>query len=127
MTDDYELVISALGHYSERLRKLLTDPEIITIATESLKKDLLVEAKLADGIKEKVKDNEVIIDPGTDATILEPAENKRIAESALKCYLNDLNSSKNLVRTKLGVLPKLDFLDSEINHCTEFTRRGMKL
>lgn len=90
------------------------------VSNDALKNDLSIEAKLSDEIKEKVHKGEVIIDPTTDAAILDIDENKRIIIDAVNCYRNDLNKSKNLIRSKLGVMQKFDFVDKEVLGCDNF-------
>lgn len=120
-SNDYRLIESALNHYSQRLRYMVTDPEMIRIISKIVQTDLDKEAKNTDEIKDRVKKRDIYSDPDAEISIFSEEEVKKIVTNAFKSYLYDLTESKNLIIKKLGgSSPKLEFTNKEISYCTNF-------
>ena len=118
---DYRLIESALNHYSQRLRFMGADPEMIRIISKIMQTDLDKEAKNTDEIKDRVKKRDIYSDPDAEITIFSEEEVKKIVTNAFKSYLYDLTESKNLIIKKLGgSSPNFEFVNKEITPCINF-------
>lgn len=106
MTERAELMRRALEHYANRLSALQDDQEI-KLGNSMLKDDLNTNASnalmMANSLRNPILLNIVISDY------------YEIADSALTCYIRDLEESKKVVSARLGgAKPKMKNIDIEI-------------
>jgi hypothetical protein len=115
------LMRSAVTHYTEKLRKLLDDPELNSDSIHYLKKDLLDEKEFAEKVKLRLQkegyewESEIGRKPA-----LEFEDERKVIVSALQSYLNDLQQSKKMLIEKLGTTPNLEKLHHELNYCSKY-------
>ena len=115
------LMRSAVTHYTEKLRKLLDDPELNSDAIHYLKKDLLDEKEFAEKVKLRLQkegyewDSEIGKKPA-----LEFEDERKVIVSAMQSYLKFLQKSKEEVIEKLGTTPNLEKLHHEVKYCSEY-------
>src|SRR5687767_3932798 len=102
VSEKYRVTESALMYYSERLRKLLDDPEIIQFTTSPVKDDLLKEIMCVEVLRNQVKTEvfQIQTDIGK-IRLLDVEENKRIALDAIKFYHKHLKTAKDMIRKAL--------------------------
>jgi hypothetical protein len=90
-----KLMLSALTHYSEKLRRCLDEPELSPYKTHHLKQDLLNEMIFAEKVRIKLNDEGYLWNSEHGPRhVLEFDVERRLIVSALQSYLNDLQQSK---------------------------------
>ena len=115
------LMLSAVTHYTEKLKRLLDDPESNPYDIHYLKQDLLNEKSYAEKVKLRLQkegyewDSEIGKRP-----VLEFEDERKVIVSALQSYLNDLQQSKKALIEKLGTTPNLERIHHELNYCGEY-------
>lgn len=116
-----ELMLSALTHYTEKLRTIMVDPELGQYRTDYLKEDLVNEMMFAEKVRIRIREQGFNFDSvGGSKPGLNDESERNVIISALQSYLNDLQESKNTVVKKLGSSPNLKKLDHEVKILGEF-------
>jgi hypothetical protein len=116
-----ELMLSALTHYTEKLRTIMVHPELSPYKTDYLKQDLLNEMMFAEKVIITMKKEGYFFNSSYGKKpALDFEKERKVIISALESYLNDLQESKKTVVQKLGSTPNLEKLDNEVKFCSEF-------
>jgi len=114
-------MLSAVTHYSDKLRRSLDEPELGPYKTHYLKQDLLNEMIFAEKVRIKLHDEGYLWSSEYGKKhVLDFDIERRLIVSALQSYRNDLQQSKNKVIEKLGATPNLEKLHHELNYCSEY-------
>lgn len=115
------LMLSAVTHYTETLRKLLEDPESNPYEIHYLKQDLLDEKSLAEKVKLRLEKEGYEWNSETGKKPALEFENERkVIVSALQSYLKVLQKSKEEIIEKLGTTPNLEKLHHEVKNCSNY-------
>jgi len=116
-----DLMVSALTHYTEKLRTIMVHPELGPHKTDYLKQDLLNEMMFAEKVRITMQKEGFYFNSSYGKKpALDSEKERNVITSALQSYLYDLQESKKTVVEKLSSNPNLEKLDNEIKILYKF-------
>jgi hypothetical protein len=117
-------MIAGLSHYSERLKRLESDPDLIIFQNDLVNADLSNEASKAKVLKDDIEKNGIYVNDEFGKTLrFEYEDTRAMITMALRCYLNSLKKSIDVTASKLGGTPKFELVHKEIASCTNLIKQ----